>query len=58
MNVLQHAQETATQDAWSTGNPEYFTAQDDTQHRAHFNVASSAAAAQGGVSRNPLSVDS
>jgi hypothetical protein len=48
MNVLQHAQETAPQDAWSTGYPECFTAQDGTQHRAHFNmlnVASSTAAA-------------
>jgi hypothetical protein len=48
MNVLQHVQETAPQDTWSFGNPEYFTAQDGTQHRAHFNmlnVASSAAAA-------------
>jgi hypothetical protein len=48
MKVLQHAQQTGPQNAWSTGNPEYFTAQDGTQHRAHFNmlnVTSSAAAA-------------
>jgi hypothetical protein len=38
MNVRQHAQETKPQDAWSAGNAAYFTPQDGTQHRAHFNM--------------------
>jgi hypothetical protein len=42
MNVLQHAQETASQDAWSTGNPAYLIAQDAPQHRAHFNMFNAA----------------
>jgi hypothetical protein len=38
MNVLQHAQETAPQDAWASGNAAYFAAQESPQRRAHFNM--------------------
>jgi hypothetical protein len=38
MNMLQHAQETAPQDAWAAGNSSYFTPQDRNQHRANFNM--------------------
>jgi hypothetical protein len=44
MNVLQHAQETAPQDAWASGNAAYFAAQ--AQHRAHFNMLKTSSSSQ------------
>jgi hypothetical protein len=38
MNVLQHAQETAPQDAWASGTAAYFAAQESPQHRANSNM--------------------
>jgi hypothetical protein len=46
MNVLQHAQETAPQDAWASGNAAYFAAQESPQHRAHFNMLKTSSSSQ------------
>ena len=46
MNVLQHAQETAPQDAWASGNAAYFSAQESPQHRAHFNMLKTSSSSQ------------
>ena len=53
MNVLQHAQETAPQDAWSAGNAAYFTPQDGTQHRAHFNMLRTSSSSSSATSSQP-----
>jgi hypothetical protein len=46
MNVLQHAQETAPQDAWASGNAANFAAQESPQHRAHFNMLRNSSSSQ------------
>jgi hypothetical protein len=46
MNVLQHAQETAPQDAWASGNAAYFSAQESPQYRAHFNMLKTSSSSQ------------
>ena len=46
MNVLQHAQDTAPQDAWASGNAAYFAAQESPQHRAHFNMLRNSSSSQ------------
>jgi hypothetical protein len=46
INVLQHAQETARQDAWASGNAAYFAAQESPQHRAHFNMLKTSSLSQ------------
>jgi hypothetical protein len=46
MNVLQHAQETAPQDGWASGNAAYFSTQKSPQHRAHFNMLKASSSSQ------------
>jgi hypothetical protein len=46
MNVLQHAQETAPQDAWASRNAAYFATQESPQHRAHFNMLKTTSSTQ------------
>jgi hypothetical protein len=46
VNVFQHAQETAPQDAWASGNAAYFSVQESPQHRAHFNMLKTSSSSQ------------
>jgi hypothetical protein len=46
MNVYLHAQETAPQDAWASGNAAYFSAQESPQYRAHFNMLKTSSSSQ------------